>query len=283
MSVESRSTTRRRYIARYLRDLRDSKRYTLEAAGRLLDRSPSSLSMIENARQGVRPRDLEHILRRYGVPIDGPDARGLIELTRQDTRSGWWAVYGDLMTPEALDLCSLEANTGSFRHLAVDSVPGLAQTEDYAAAMIMNQMGDIDGAIGRRYVEFRMERQQVLHGPHRPDLHFIIDESGLRRAPAGDRVMRVQLERLLQLSEHPGTTIQVRPYESLVLIGPPYSILQLARTNITLILVEQLFNRWVVDDQPKARQYQEAFTRASALLPTPAESRDIIHRIASAL
>ena len=48
MSEATLSTTRRRKIGRVLRRLREESGYTLKTAGAHLERSPSSLSQIEN-------------------------------------------------------------------------------------------------------------------------------------------------------------------------------------------------------------------------------------------
>jgi transcriptional regulator with XRE-family HTH domain len=64
---EKRPSVRFHRIGRTLRELREDAALTLSTAGRRLERSTASLSMIENGLQPIRPRDLAFILDFYGV------------------------------------------------------------------------------------------------------------------------------------------------------------------------------------------------------------------------
>src|SRR5262245_27319033 len=106
MSGQSVSSARLRHIGRTLRRLREDERKTLSAVRRRLDRSPASLSAIENGLQPLRPRDLKYILYEYGV-ID-PLRAGLVTLAEQERQKGWWLDFKDIASVSDLDYASLE-------------------------------------------------------------------------------------------------------------------------------------------------------------------------------
>src|SRR5262245_4351418 len=74
-------------IGAALREIREAREMTQDAAGRLLERSAPSLSSIENGQQAIRRRDLMFILDQYG--ITDPDVRGpLLALASQGRQKG---------------------------------------------------------------------------------------------------------------------------------------------------------------------------------------------------
>src|SRR5918992_3350244 len=94
-------------IGAALRELREARGMTQEAAGRLLDRSAPSLSSIENGQQALRRRDLTFILDQYGVT--DPEVREpLLALADQGRQRGWWHTFEQRLEPFTLDFASLE-------------------------------------------------------------------------------------------------------------------------------------------------------------------------------
>ncbi|PYC62384.1 transcriptional regulator, partial [Streptomyces tateyamensis] len=93
----------------------------------------------------------------------------------------------------------------------VQFVPGLLQTEAYARAVVeLGSLAAPQREIDRR-VEVRLRRQRLLQGEQAPAVYAVIDEAALHRPCGGPEVMRGQLARLLELTEHPGIEIQVMP------------------------------------------------------------------------
>jgi transcriptional regulator with XRE-family HTH domain len=90
--VRSGSLVRRRQLARTLRELRVHAGLTIEAAAPLLDFSPSKLSRIENAHQGVDVHIVRSMLDLFDV--GGERWTELLELTRAAGAKGWWRAYG---------------------------------------------------------------------------------------------------------------------------------------------------------------------------------------------
>jgi hypothetical protein len=95
-------------------------------------------------------------------------------------------------------------------------IPGLLQTEEYAAAATANTPR-VRADHGERFVGFRMARTRRLTDPERPlRLHAVLTEGALRLAVGDLELRRAQLQHLLAMAELPTVTIQVvRPEDGL--------------------------------------------------------------------
>jgi hypothetical protein len=91
-------------------------------------------------------------------------------------------------------------------------VPGLLQTRDYAEVTIRTANGAaIEDQIAR-WIELRMERQQMLDRDEPLHLEVVIDEAVVRRVVGGAAVMRAQLTHLIRLAERPDVEIRLLPF-----------------------------------------------------------------------
>jgi len=90
-------------------------------------------------------------------------------------------------------------------------IPGLLQTEAYARAVIrsLSTSDDIEEA-----VKTHMARKEIFNRPTPPRAFFIIDEWVLYRTIGSPDIAKEQLAHLLELTEQPGTHIQVLSYDS---------------------------------------------------------------------
>ncbi|MCX5423163.1 helix-turn-helix transcriptional regulator [Streptomyces sp. NBC_00078] len=104
-------------------------------------------------------------------------------------------------------LVELEKQAAVIRTFEPTLVPGLLQTRDYArATLTVRRTNDVDTLL-----DARMERQTILERESPPELWAVMDETLLRRRVGDARVMREQLQRLMDLSERPSIVIQVVP------------------------------------------------------------------------
>jgi transcriptional regulator with XRE-family HTH domain len=204
--VRSGSLVRRRQLARILRELRQKAGMTIETAAPLLDFSPSKLSRIENAHQGVDVHAVRSMMDVFGV---GGDRWGeIVELTREAGAKGWWRAYG------LDDHCyvPLEAEASTVRDFTVSYVPGLLQTADYARALFGSSLRRRTPATVDRDVTVRIIRQERLVSAVEPlELVAVIEESVLHRPVGGPSVMRAQLAQLLAAAELATVELQVLP------------------------------------------------------------------------
>jgi transcriptional regulator with XRE-family HTH domain len=284
MPEEPTSSARLRHIGRTLRKIREDEGKTLSAVRRRLDRSPASLSAIENGLQPLRPRDLKYILYEYEVtdPLRG----NLVELAEQEREKGWWLDFKDVLSPAALDYVSLEDHMAAIDVAEIAFIPGLLQTEAYARAVMLAGSRESRLDMVDRFVEFRMARQQVLRKPEPPRMRVTIDEAVLLRSRGGSDVMRAQLMRLIEESQRGNISLRVLPFSGVADPGfvGPFQVLDIGRPAIlTLVFVDHLSGQWIVEEDTEINQYREKFERARGVALPETESRDLIHRIVSGL
>ncbi|XVQ13909.1 helix-turn-helix domain-containing protein [Spirillospora sp. CA-255316] len=276
------STARLRKIGRTLRQIREEAGLTLNAAGRRIERSGSSLSLIEKGTQLLRLRDLKHILDVYDVDPD--THRALMTLAAQQHQHGWWEDFKDIASRSDLDIASLERDATTLDSIETGFIPGLLQIEDYALAIMRAHVPEITPAKADRFVAFRMARQQILDRADPPHVRLVLDEAALRRGRGAPEVMRAQLQRLLHESERERVSLRVLPFASTADPGVNESfwLLNIGKPSIlSTVLITYLTGRLLLEDDASIDRYREAFRhiRAAALCET--RSRDLIQRIIS--
>jgi transcriptional regulator with XRE-family HTH domain len=278
------SSARLRRIGRALRQIREESGYTLKAAGNRLERSGSSLSLIEKGMQSLRLRDLKFILDTYEAPPDLHQA--LMPLAQQEQQPGWWDDFADTVTRHDLDYASLEAHAARLDAFETGFVPGLLQTEEYARAVIGSAVAGLPPEKVERFVGFRLARQQILQSTPEPQLHVIMDEAALRRSRGGRHVMRDQLQKLLDHSQEEHITVQVLPFslEADPDITETFWILDIGRPAIlSAVLLTHLTGRVSLEAQAEIDHYNKAFARLRTASLSEAETRAWLLRIISEL
>ncbi|MFG2250759.1 helix-turn-helix domain-containing protein [Spirillospora sp. NPDC048823] len=280
MDDPQRPTMRSRKLGAMLRELRESRDLTLQKAARLLNRTPSSLSKLETGKRGIRRPALEHMLDRYEL-TDPDQRRALYDLARHATEKGWWHRYEGRLSPSMLDYISLEAEATSIRDFQLHLIPGLLQSDEYARAVIASGVSqgkapDIDGL-----AEIRMRRQRVLIGENPPHLWAIVSEAALRQQFGGPEVMKVQLSRLVELSEQPNVTLQVLPFSAGAHPGLNGSFMTLTTNELSVVVVENLTSGWYLEHVDDIRRHNVVFDHLRAVALPPADSRSLIERLVS--
>ncbi|MFC8584541.1 Scr1 family TA system antitoxin-like transcriptional regulator [Streptomyces sp. NPDC057217] len=97
-------------------------------------------------------------------------------------------------------------------------IPGLLQTPEYARAIMKledpDEVTDIESSVQRR-----SERQAVFDGPQPPWLWIVLDESALTKVMGSKRIMREQIEWLLEATERPFINVQALRTDRAVIRG----------------------------------------------------------------
>ena len=202
-------TVRQRRLARALRQLRDDAGLTIEEVAEKLEISASTVSRMETAHVGVRPRDLRYLLDIYGVT--GGRRDDLLQIARERRQQPWWQEFRDL---PSIALTGLEADATSISQYSVQLIPGLLQTMAYARVILRAIRLDTEPEDIERRLTLRMDRQALLVGKEAPRVWVVLDEAVLRRLVGGPQVMHEQLQRLIDASALPNVTIQVLPFVS---------------------------------------------------------------------
>ncbi len=201
-------TIRRRRLGTDLRRLREARSLRLEDVATRLGVAPSTLSRIETGKAPTRTSYLAILLDLYGVD-DETKRRQLTDLAREGQRKGWWAEYDELLPAGAGTYLGLEAEASLVRSFSVALLPGLLQTEGYAAGALRASRPNLTAAQIGRLVELQLRRQAWLREPGRRELRVLIDESVLLRSIGSAEVMTGQLAHLLSACADPAVTLRI--------------------------------------------------------------------------
>ncbi|MGI9000413.1 MAG: helix-turn-helix domain-containing protein [Pseudonocardia sp.] len=106
-------TLQAQWLGQQLRALRASTEMTLRQAGEYLQRDPSMVSRFETAEYPIRRGDVLALLDLYNVSEERT-RDGLLRLSDDVWRKGWWDGYANTVDRQYIDLPWLEAApTGS--------------------------------------------------------------------------------------------------------------------------------------------------------------------------
>jgi transcriptional regulator with XRE-family HTH domain len=194
-----------------LRRLREARGITRAAAGWAIRGSESKISRLELGRVRFKERDIADLLDLYGV-TDEQQRMTCLDLVRQANTPGWQHSYGDVLPDWAEPYLALEEAACRIRALATQFVPSLLQTQDYARAVTLLRHPELPDLELQRHVDLQMTRRQLLTAEQPPELWLVVDEAVLLRPPGGDtRILRRQLEHMIELAALPGVRIQILP------------------------------------------------------------------------
>ncbi|RAJ68987.1 helix-turn-helix protein [Streptomyces sp. Amel2xB2] len=248
-----------------LRDLREGAGCTFAEAAAALSVNTTTVRRMEKAEVGLKPPYVEKLLKTYGIPE--PEITAFLELVDEANRPGWWHGFRDVLPPWFSLYVSLEGEAGLIRSYEPHCVHGLLQTEDYARALLRTGFPTAsDEELGRR-VALRMERQELLRRTDAPKLWVLLEEQVLRRHVGDARVMRGQIDRLVECGSMPNVTVQIIPYTSgahPAMFGP----FQLFRFDIPelpdIVYTESISGAVYHDERKDTTVYLEALDRVGA-------------------
>ena len=259
-----------------LRRLRESRGISAQDAAKAIRGSESKISRIELGRNAVREVDIADLLNLYGI-TDMAEREQLLTLASQANQQGWWHRYQDVLPTWFQSYIGLEESAESIRSFDAQFVPGLLQTEDYAAAVI--QLGAYSRAETHRLVYLRKERQRRfasgglrLLGRHR--------RGG--PAPAGRQPRRSGVLSLSTCWTSPTGPVSpsrcARSCTGASYAAPgSFSILQFATDDLPdVVYVEQLTSALYLDKRVDVDRYTEAMDQIAATSTTPEQTTDLI-------
>ncbi len=270
-------TVLRLLLGAQLRRLRESQGISAHDAAQAIRGSESKISRIELGRNAVREIDIADLLTLYGI-TDKAEREQLLSLASRANQPGWWHRYHDVLPPWFQAYIGLEESAHSIRSYDAQFVPGLLQTEEYAAAVLA--LGDFSLDEAERLVVLRKERQRrFAAGGTR--LWAIIDEVALRRPVGGPAVLCRQLAHLREACDQPWLTIQITPFPAVSHAAPgSFSILRFADPALPdMVYAEQLNSATYIDKRAEVEPYLLALERLSLVSAPPADSADILGAI----
>ncbi len=270
---------RRMLLGHQLRKHRERSGLTREAAGEKIRASASKISRMELGRVGFKTRDIEDLLKLYGV-TDRKLLKQFRELAAESNKPGWWKEYGDALHKWFIRYVGFEEAADQIRIYESQFVPGLLQTEEYAREIISGGV-DTDMVTEQR-IQARLTRQKHLEAGKK--MWIILDEAAVRR-PIGGRergpeIMAGQLRHLIHLCEnHENVTLQIIPFEvgAHAAEAGSFTLLRYSEFELSdIVYLEQLTDGEVIDKPATVEAYTKAMTRLSVSAATPDETLSLL-------
>jgi hypothetical protein len=206
----------------------------------------------------------------------------MLAMIRQEIGTEWWAEYRNAIPGWFRPYLSVEPAASQIRTYNVEVLPGFLQTEQYANEAVPLGPYKIPQAGASRVVELHMHRQQFLLQPDAPRLWAIIEETALRRRLGGPRVMRTQLQHLIDLAEQPNITIQVLPLNSSIYSAPrgPTILLRFRQQSLPdIVYIEGPNSALYVHHPNETGRYRVALSRLASEALKPADSVVFLHQV----
>jgi transcriptional regulator with XRE-family HTH domain len=266
-------------LARALRHLREEAGLTIEEVAEKLEMSASTVSRIETAQVGVRPRDLRSLLDIYEVTEAERDQ--LLQIARERRQPHWWQEYADLPN---IAVASLEDDASTISQYSTQLVPGLLQTEAYARAVLEAIRLDAKADDIERRLELRLHRQALLTSENPPECWVVLDEAVVRREVGGPAVMAEQLGQLIEAAKWPNVTLQVLPFTSGAHAGMDgeFTILHYRESaDPDVVYIENTGSDLYLEEREVTRRYNKIFDHLRAAAQNPGESIRTLGRIQS--
>jgi hypothetical protein len=176
----------------------------------------------------------------------------------------------------------MEAAARLIRTFECQFVHGLFQTEDYARAVALLGHKAVPGEEIDRRVSVRMKRQDLLGRPGSPQLWSVMDEAVLRRPVGGRRVMRAQVERLIEVARLPHVAIQVVPFRrgGHAAVGGSFAVLRFAEAEVPdAVYIEHLTSALYLEKRSDVEHYMEVMNVLSAQALSPAATERFLRQV----
>ncbi|GAA5197761.1 helix-turn-helix transcriptional regulator [Rugosimonospora acidiphila] len=271
-------TVLRMLLGAHLRRLREAQGVSREDAGWEIRSSESKISRMELGRVSFKERDVSDLLRLYGLDDDDERNR-LLTLAREANTPGWWHRFGDVLPSWFQSYLGLEAAASLIRTYEVQFVPGLLQTEDYAREVVRLGHGKASGEEIDRRVGLRIRRQQLLSRSSPAQLWAVVDEAVLRRPIGGAKVMRAQIEALIEVTKMPNVRLQVIGFHvgGHAAAGGAFSILRFPDPELPdVVYIEQLTSALYLDKRDDVDLYAEAMEILCVEADPPGRTAEIL-------
>ncbi|WP_439384623.1 helix-turn-helix domain-containing protein [Amycolatopsis lexingtonensis] len=270
-------TARRMILGSQLRRLREEAGITRQQAGYNIRGSESKISRLELGRVGFKERDVTDLLTMYGVE-DSTERQTFLDMVKQSNEPGWWRRFGDTMPNWFTDLVGLEEAAARIQIWEPIYVSGLLQIEPYARAIFSHGRPEMADERVDQLVALRMRRQKMFSRPDAPRVWMVLDESVLHRPIGGVKVLKQQIEYLLEMSALPHVSVQVLPYTRSGLSAEhAFSLLRFGEPELpNIAYVEYLTGAHYIEKREEIEKYSRALDMLAVDSETPERSRALL-------
>ncbi|MEU6480569.1 helix-turn-helix transcriptional regulator [Streptomyces sp. NPDC047017] len=280
-SPSSSAQAAREVVAHRLRDLRKSAGLTVTELASRCGWHHAKTSRIENARTAPTITDIRLWCRACDATDEIEDlvaqalhAESMYTEWRTQVRAGLRALQGS--EPR------LFQDTALFRIYSSSLVPGLLQTEGYAAGVlgISARFRDVPVDDSVAAAQARVERSRIIHEPgHR--LVAVVEESALRHQMCDADAMAAQLGYLLTAGALPQVSLGIVPMSVPARQQWPRETFHIYDDR--LVSVELVSARVRITQPAEIALYLRAFEQLRGMAVYGAEARSLILRAIEAL
>jgi len=234
---------------------------------------------METGQRGATARDVRDLCDLYDVTDPNERAR-ISRLAAEGKHQGWRQSY-------ELDYFAkyvgLEEDAISTRNFQSTTVPGLLQSEEYARAMLEAVVPEFSPERIDQLIKVRITRQRAL--TRQPPLQFwaVLDEPVLHRLVGGYRVMRDQLQRMIEVAQLPNVTIQIIPFGvgAHPAMESSFDILEFGTVAPSLVYVEGLIGYMYLERPQDLERYDRVFERLRDTALSPQDSIELMAQTAA--
>ncbi|KAK1179941.1 Scr1 family TA system antitoxin-like transcriptional regulator [Streptomyces sp. NBS 14/10] len=283
MPPRSAPTARQQRLGTELRRMREDAGLSIQEAADRLGINRTHITNLELARFGVSEERVRTLAAIYACP-DTAYIDALAAMTHE-RKGGWWEEYRGLIATGGLDLAEMEYYAASLRVVGLIHIPGLLQTEEYAHAVMGQAVPPWSPPELRRRLSHRMKRRDILDRDAPPLCSFIIHEAALHTRFGGTRVLRAQLERLLEASERENVTVRVIPLvtDGFPVAGSTVTYASGPVPQLDTVQFDSALGSMFLDAESQLRKYRGVLDHTVEVALPVDESRDLVRAVARRL
>lgn len=272
LSPSSHALAARELLAARLRDLRRDAGITGHELALRCGWSPAKSSRIENAKTSPNDADIRAWCAACGAEDQAPD---LIAANRRadEMYVRWKKLHRHGMRRAQDEVLPLYESTTHFRIYVSNVVPGVLQTEAYAASLLSTIaafQGTVDDS--PEAAASRIERSHVLHHSNRR-FAFLIEETVLRYRIGNAETMASQLGYLLAVMALPNVSLGVIPFTAHRKVWPLEAFYLFDGHRVSVELLTAAVN---VSAPSEIAVYAKAFSELAEIAVHGAMARDLI-------
>jgi transcriptional regulator with XRE-family HTH domain len=260
-----------RAIGAEIRKYRESLGWTLDQVGERTGISRSTLSRIET---GVRRASVDEVASILtALSIKGTGKEKLISLASDGSTN--WVGIGAGISHQLTAVSVYENEARHIYELTISIFPGLIQTSEYARALISTS--PMGSAERERRVFSRVGRQAVLTRPGLETYCAYVDEAAFQRKTSNPRVMRGQLEHLIQVGNQPRISIRVLPFDAGFYWGCEGSFNLYSLDKGRCVVYQENRGTGVFIEDEDTETYKNVLSNLDGIALSPGESRNLIN------
>jgi hypothetical protein len=266
--------------------LRQASRVDNDRAARELGCQVSKISRIFLGQSRITAGDTKLLADLYGADKELTDA--LVELARGLGRRDDWADYQAVYREAFFLLPDLERHSSRIRMAQSEIIPGLLQTDDYVRALNEVPTPFPPSIEIRDAVRVSRERRAILTREQpTTTFAFVLSESALRRQYGDQKMMRSQLEHLMEIGRQPNVQLQVLPFANpnpVTFASLSFELLHVPGPGgapLDFVYLEQYDDASYLDSQGRVAAYEQLSDNLQAAALGPTESAGFIEKVAA--